>query len=564
MEYAVQIFIDNGWDRSRLKDPDGGIHINRIVEENLPEDIYRVKKIIDSPPEKTDKNWTQSLLGLPLGKIVHSGVESFFEKSGDEKHIKEGYTFSRTLKFETSGKPMRINFIDENLFVLEGYTRPAMKSSKGIARGEGIYHCMIVYSMKTGQIQLARDYSCPAGKRGYCKHIAALAYKLVDCAMAKKQALPATLTCTQIKQQWNLPSLRAEQDPEKEIMKRKPLQEISFQCRNLDRDLSSGRKRRLPDQVDAEYCSKPPSEPSLDEASFKQLEIDLEKSHSPSMLLLVIKTGRKTIFQNNENSAVAPNILPPLQTSISKQGSKEWFASRVGKVTSSKIPLLMGLSGQKEFTTSWSCIAENVEEEHKAFLNFERGKRYESVAACEFEAASGLDLFESPFVPFPGDPERFGASPDRIFEIDSFFLRDGSNALIELSGKYIVEIKTRAIGSSRPLQTLHGSHICQCQLQMCCLSNVPAVILFSFLPETKQFTMFFIERDSSFIKVMLSLCQALRTSNKMPRLDDLGNSLAEEVSSVLAGKVPDFKSMLPMRRWANNIARNTKQVFFLW
>ena len=561
----MQIYIDNGWDRSRLKDPDGGIHVNKVVEENLPEDLHRVKKIIDSPPEKTDPNWTRSLHGLPLNKIVHSGVESFFEKSGDKKHINEGYMFSRTLKFETSGKPMRINIIDENLFVLEGYTRPAMKSSKGISRGDGIYHCMIVYSMKTGQIQLARDYSCPAGKRGYCKHIAALAYKLVDSAMAKKQALPAALTCTQIKQQWNIPSLRAEQDPEKEIMKRKPLQDISFQCQLLHRDLSCGRKRRLPDQVDAEYSSKPPNEPSLDDASYKQLEVDLEKSSAPSMLLLAIKTGRKAIAHNieSESPPVAPDVLPPLQASSSKQGSEAWFASRVGKVTSSKVPLLIGLSGQKEFNNSWSCIADNVEEEHKTFLNFERGKRYESVAACEFEAASGLGLFESPFVPYPDDPEHFGASPDRLFEIDSFFLRDRRNALIELSGKYIVEIKTRATGSSQPLQTLNGSHICQCQLQMCCLSNVHAVILFSFLPETKQFTMFFIERDNAFIKVLLSLCHALRTSNEMPRLNDLENGLAEEVSSVLAGKVPDFKSLLPMRKWANNIAKNTKQIFFL-
>ena len=66
--------------------------------------------------------------------------------------------------------------------------------------------------------------------------------------------------------------------------------------------------------------------------------------------------------------------------------------------------------------------------------------------------------------------------------------------------------------------------------------------------------MFYIERDNAFIKVMLSLCHALRTSNKMPRLNNLENGLAEEVLFVLAGKVPDFKSFLPMRRWANNIA----------
>ena len=60
-------------------------------------------------------------------------------------------------------------------------------------------------------------------------YIAALAYKLADCAMAEKDSLPANLTCIQIKKQWGLPSLRAEQDPEKERLKRQPLQNITFQ-----------------------------------------------------------------------------------------------------------------------------------------------------------------------------------------------------------------------------------------------------------------------------------------------------------------------------------------------
>ena len=81
-------------------------------------------------------------------------------------------------------------------------------------------HCVIVFSRTTGKIVEARDYSYPAGKRSYCKHIAAVAYKLVDSAMAKKESLHSSLTCTQIKQKWGLPLLRAEQDPEKEMLKR--------------------------------------------------------------------------------------------------------------------------------------------------------------------------------------------------------------------------------------------------------------------------------------------------------------------------------------------------------
>ena len=149
----------------------------------------------------------------------------------------------------TSGKPMRVNIVNEKHFLLEGYTRPAMKSSKGISQGKGIYHCVIVFSRTTGKIVQARDHSCPAGKRGYCKHIAAVAYKLVDSAMAKKESLHSSLTCTQIKQKWGSPLLRAEQDPEKEMLKRQHLQNITFQQQILDRDFSGGRKRKCPNET---------------------------------------------------------------------------------------------------------------------------------------------------------------------------------------------------------------------------------------------------------------------------------------------------------------------------
>ena len=57
---------------------------------------------------------------LPLDKIVHSSVENYFKNSNDAKHMKEGYTFSKTLKFETSGKPICTNLISNKYFTLEG------------------------------------------------------------------------------------------------------------------------------------------------------------------------------------------------------------------------------------------------------------------------------------------------------------------------------------------------------------------------------------------------------------------------------------------------------------
>ena len=88
------------------------------------------------------------------------------------------------------------------------------------------------------------------------------------------------LSCTEIKKQWGLPSLRAEQDPEKEKMKRIPLQEIPFNKQRLDRDVGSGRKRKLPVETKKCFSSKPNQEPSFSHNDFSKLQNDLENKIS--------------------------------------------------------------------------------------------------------------------------------------------------------------------------------------------------------------------------------------------------------------------------------------------
>ena len=74
-----------------------------------------------------------------------------FQKQQQCKTHQEGYTFKKTLKFNTSGKPMRINVISNKYFILEGCTRPAMQTSKGVSKGKDVYHCAIVYSHSSGE-----------------------------------------------------------------------------------------------------------------------------------------------------------------------------------------------------------------------------------------------------------------------------------------------------------------------------------------------------------------------------------------------------------------------------
>ena len=189
-------------------------------------------------------SWTTSLEELPA--LTHAIVEDFFRKTNDKRHVTEGYAFSKTKKVETSGRPIRLNLLpDHAMFLLEGHTRPAVKQAKSISTGKGIYSCSLLLSKETGKIIAAKDKSCAAGKRGFCEHIAALAHKLVEAKVTGATELPKPISCTDVRQQWGLPSIKAQQDPEKEAMKRNPLQEIVFEKHILTRDNLGGRKRKL-------------------------------------------------------------------------------------------------------------------------------------------------------------------------------------------------------------------------------------------------------------------------------------------------------------------------------
>ena len=240
---------------------------------------------------------------------------------------------------------------------------------------------------------------------------------------------------------------------------------------------------------------------------FDNLTADLSKSKSQSTLLLAIKAGKKAVNSDVDSSSTVvqhSDLLAEKETLSPKQGSNEWYRQRVGK---KKLPTLIGLSGKNEFHKAWKCIRNKVPEEGKSFLNFKCGKIYESIAADTFKYSSGLKLSESPLILNPNDPEHYAASPDRILEVGSIFLRSyKSDELIELDGKYILEIKTRAVGSVRPLELINASHVCQCQLQMSCMPGVTATILLLYLPETKKFSMFLIKRDKPFTRMMMILC----------------------------------------------------------
>ena len=74
------------------------------------------------------------------------------------------------------------------------------------------------------------------------------------------------------------------------------------------------------------------------------------------------------------------------------QGSSEWFTNRIGIITASKLPTLLGMNGHKEFDASWFCIKNRLDESTyrpKKLKNFEWGQMYEKAALDNFSKVSG-------------------------------------------------------------------------------------------------------------------------------------------------------------------------------
>ena len=196
-------------------DPEG-----KVSEQRRHEVQSKFEKLAQSllDGEGTPDSRTTSLQDVPA--LTHAIVEDFFRWTNDKRYVPEGYAFSKTKQNETLGKTIRLNLLpDHDMFLLEGHTRAAMKQAKSISTGEEIYSCSLLLSKETGKIMAA----CAAGKRGFCKRIAALAYKLVKVKMSGATELLKPISCTDVRQQWGLPSIKAQQDPEKEAMKRNPL-----------------------------------------------------------------------------------------------------------------------------------------------------------------------------------------------------------------------------------------------------------------------------------------------------------------------------------------------------
>ena len=241
--------------------------------------------------------------------------------------------------------------------------------------------------------------------------------------------------------------------------------------------------RKLPSEINCNYSSRPKGEPAVDQKCVDTLLEELSKSKYQHLVCKFLSchpeescsAGPPQVSSDKENTPTAI-ASPP-------QRSEDWFRERIGKVTSSKAPALIGLQGGEQFVETWNCIVNKKEEPPKNFRNFQRGITFEPSAVECFRAESGAEVKECGMFPLESD-RRFGASPDRTFQGETCKeLEEVKTGIrIVLSGLCLLEVKTRAEGCTEPLNAVTGAHVCQVQLQQEC-ANSNVCILQSFVPE---------------------------------------------------------------------------------
>ena len=159
------------------------------------------------------------------------------------------------------------------------------------------------------------------------------------------------------------------------------------------------------------------------------------------------------VCQNKEN--VTEVGLPVAQR------SSEWFRRRIGKITSSKAPAVIGLQRKREFQETWDCIRNKKAEPLKNFRNFHRGIIFEDEAANCFASESAA-VVEKCGLCFLESDQFYEASPERTFlgETCKTLVDIKTGKQVSLSGLCLLEIKTRAEGNLEPLSSVIFYFLC--------------------------------------------------------------------------------------------------------
>ena len=184
-------------------------------------------------PNVSNENLMERLIGpSDTMKKDEKAPKAYRNKKHGYKLWKEGYVCSILVKPNVMGKRL--------LFLVKARVCASMKSIK--------YDVYVHLDQENGNVIYAKC-SCKAGKRGCCKHVAALLYTLVDYSNMDLKEIPGELACTQVGQRWHIPA-DARGIPSKAIK----VKDISFE----KAEEGKSKKRQILKGERQGYCAVPP------------------------------------------------------------------------------------------------------------------------------------------------------------------------------------------------------------------------------------------------------------------------------------------------------------------
>ena len=145
----------------------------------------------------------------------------------------------------------------------------------------------------------------------------------------------------------------------------------------------------------------------------------------------------------------------------------------------------------------------------------------------------------------PSD-SNYGASPDAL-----------------AAPSLILEVKTRPAKTEGPPPSLKQlpSYYIQPQLEMVC-TGASYYILESYHPETQQASFFLIERDDVFMFVIKDITNSILNEKPLLEWSHSDNNYYKRLGENVAGRIPDFASIKPLRSYINALVKSVPLVDF--
>ena len=204
--FRVKLYIKNGWDSRYLINPDDGGSVpdyNRIYSANES----FVASLLDNP---VPAGYTSELANVP--QLDDGHIFQYFlvkcdnMKSTAQKHRDKGWNFYRSDKVLCSEFKCDV---DDTVMIVRADV--AASFDRGVVTGKTkkVYPIHILLDKFTGTILGARC-KCKAGYGGYCKHVAAVLFQIMDSQRKGLIFTPTVSAKTSTLQTWHQPKVKGQ------------------------------------------------------------------------------------------------------------------------------------------------------------------------------------------------------------------------------------------------------------------------------------------------------------------------------------------------------------------